>query len=230
MKSAGQPGGDGEIAPARSEAPLTIAIDGPAAAGKSTTAREVAARLGLLYVDSGAMYRALALKLLRTGVDPHDPQALAQFLTATQVDLQAESSGTRVLLDGEDVTTALRQEAVATFASTIAPLRPVRVFLVERQRALARRTGVVMEGRDIGTVVLPDALVKIFLVADLEVRASRRAMELEARGEPANRPAIRAAIAERDRRDVERAESPLRPAPGAITIDTSELTEGGTTP
>lgn len=226
MSGATPPAGDGSAAElgAAAERPLSIAIDGPAAAGKSTTAREVAARLGLLYVDSGAMYRALALKFLRTGVDPHHPDALERFLATTQVDLVSETSGTRILLDGEDVTEALRQEAVATFASTIAPLKPVRTFLVERQRALATRIGVVMEGRDIGTVVLPDALVKIFLVADLDVRAARRAMELEARGETADRSAIRAAIAERDRRDVERAESPLRAAPGAITVDTSELT------
>ncbi len=206
------------------EPPLVIAIDGPAAAGKSTTARQVATRLGLLYVDSGAMYRALALKLLRTGLDPGEPAALGRFLAETEVDLAAEGAGTRVLLDAEDVTEALRDETVATLASTIAPWRLVRAYLVGRQRALAARLGVVMEGRDIGTVVLPDAALKIYLVAELDVRAARRAAELAARGTPTDLAAVRQAIAERDQRDLERDESPLRAAPGAITIDTSRMT------
>jgi cytidylate kinase len=206
--------------------PLTIAIDGPAAAGKSTTARAVAERLGLLYIDSGAMYRALALKLLRSDTDAHDPEALARFLAATTVDLVPAGKGgePRVLLDGREVTAELRDERVAALASTIAPLRAVRTYLVARQRALAARTGAVMEGRDIGTVVLPDAPIKVFLVADLDVRAVRRAGELALRGEAPDLDAIRALIAERDRRDMERTESPLRPAPDAITIDTSALT------
>ena len=205
---------------------LTIAIDGPAAAGKSTTAREVAARLGLLYIDSGAMYRALALKLLATAADPHDPAALSRFLATTTVDLVAGAGGgePRVLLDGRDVTVELRDERVATLASTIAPLRAVRSYLVAQQRALAARTGAVMEGRDIGTVVLPDAPIKVFLVADLDVRARRRAGEMALRGGAPDLDAIRALIAERDRRDMERTESPLRPAPDAVTIDTSNLT------
>ncbi len=227
-KGAG-PDSAGEIGPGPVAAgPLTIAIDGPAAAGKSTTARAVAARLGLLYIDSGAMYRALAWKLLASGADPHDPEALARFLATTTVDLVAARGGgggePRVLLDGRDVTAELRDERVAALASTIAPLRAVRTYLVAQQRALAARDGAVMEGRDIGTVVLPDAPIKVFLVADLDVRAVRRAGELALRGEAPDLDAIRALIAERDRRDMERLESPLRPAPDAVTIDTSALT------
>jgi len=217
-------------APPAAESPLAIAIDGPAAAGKSTTARAVARRLGLLYVDSGAMYRALALKLLRenraSDEDAALERALADILPRTTIDLATRAAGeTAVVLDGEDVTSALRDERVGHLASLIAPLRAVRTYLVERQRELARDRGVVMEGRDIGTVVLPAAAVKIYLDADLATRADRRQRELAARGEPPPPPEeIRALIAERDRRDVEREESPLRTAPDAIVVDTSRLT------
>ncbi len=204
--------------------PLSVAIDGPAAAGKSTTARAVARRLGLLYVDSGAMYRALALKLIALGLDPHDPDVLSSFLRSTRIDLEDRDGDTRVILDGEDVTGRLRDERVGTFASTIAPLRAVRVYLVERQRELARRRGVVMEGRDIGTVVLPDAALKIYLTASLEVRSARRVEELTGRGLPADPAVIRRLIEERDRRDLERDESPLRAAADAVTVDTTALT------
>jgi cytidylate kinase len=209
--------------------PLAVAIDGPAAAGKSTTAHAVARRLGLLYVDSGAMYRALALKLLREETAALDAVALElaldDILVRTTIDLAAGEAGeTAILLDGEDVTRALRDERVGHLASLIAPLRAVRTYLVERQRELARDRGVVMEGRDIGTVVLPAAAVKIYLDADLETRAARRRRELEARGLPAPPDEIRALIVERDRRDVEREESPLRTAPDAVVIDTSGLT------
>lgn len=209
--------------------PLAVAIDGPAAAGKSTTARAVARRLGLLYVDSGAMYRALALKLLREETAAADgaalERALEDLLPRTAIDLAAGEAGeTAILLDGEDVTQALRDERVGHLASLIAPLRAVRTYLVERQREIARDRAVVMEGRDIGTVVLPAAAVKIYLDADLETRAARRRGELTARGLPAPPDEIRALIAERDRRDLEREESPLRTAADAIVIDTSGLT------
>jgi cytidylate kinase len=204
--------------------PLSIAIDGPAASGKSTTAREVARRLGLLYVDSGAMYRALALKMMASGIDAEDARAVAALLDSTAIDLQAGAGGTRVILDGQDVTERLRDESVGLLASSIAQKKAVRSYLVARQRELARDRGVVMEGRDIGTVVLPHATVKIFLTASLDVRAERRRKELFARGEPADLNEIRLAIADRDRRDVERAESPLRPAEGAIEVDTTALT------
>ncbi len=216
-------------APRAAEPPLAIAIDGPAAAGKSTTARAVARRLGLLYVDSGAMYRALALKLLREGRGSEEfpalERALADILPRTTIDLATRAAGeTAVVLDGEDVTSALRDERVGHLASLIAPLRAVRTYLVDRQRELARDRGVVMEGRDIGTVVLPAAAVKIYLDADLGTRAARRGHELAARGAAPPPPEeLRALIAERDRRDVEREESPLRTAPDAIVVDTSGL-------
>jgi len=203
--------------------PLSVAIDGPAAAGKSTTARAVARRLGLLYVDSGAMYRALALKLLEGGIDPADTAALERFLASTKIDLADRGGETQVILDGEEVTERLRDEKVGTFASTIAPLKAVRSHLVDRQRELARDRGVVMEGRDIGTVVLPEATVKIFLTASLEVRAERRQRELAERGRAADLAGIRQLIAERDRRDLERAESPLRAAPDAVEVNTTSL-------
>jgi cytidylate kinase len=203
--------------------PLSIAIDGPAAAGKSTTAREVARRLGLLYVDSGAMYRALAWKLLDRKVDPADSAALEHLLASTTIDLADRGGETQVILDGEEITERLRDERVGSFASTIAPLKMVRAYLVDRQREVARNRGVVMEGRDIGTVVLPEAAVKIFLIASLDVRAERRQRELLARGRPADLAEIRRLIAERDRRDLERAESPLRPAPDAVEVDTTSL-------
>ncbi len=206
-------------------APLAIAIDGPAAAGKSTTARAVAQRLGLLYVDSGAMYRALAHKLLAEPIDLDDAPALGRFLARTTIDLQIGAEGeTRVFLDGSDVTAALRDEQVGTLASRIAPLRAVREYLVGQQRALARDRGVVMEGRDIATVVLPDAQLKIYLDASLETRTERRRRELAARGLAADADHVRHLIAERDRRDAGREESPLRVARGAVIIDTSGLT------
>ncbi len=205
--------------------PISIAIDGPAAAGKSTTARAVARHLSLLYVDSGAMYRALALKLLRDPIDLDDPRGLAAFLAATAIDLAPGVQGeTRVILDGEDVTRAIRDERVGNLASTIAPFRAVRADLVRRQRALARDRGVVMEGRDIGTVVLPTATVKIFLDANLDTRARRREQEIAASRLPTDTEDIRRLIEERDRRDVERVESPLRVAPDAVVVDTSGLT------
>jgi cytidylate kinase len=205
----------------------TIAIDGPAAAGKSTTARGVARRLGLLYVDTGAMYRALAVKVLRLGLDPADAAQVATLLGDTTVSLEARGEEVAVLLDGEDVGGEIRNERVGAAASTIATHQAVRVFLVEQQRVLARGGGVVMEGRDIGTVVLPDADLKIYLVAGSGVRAARRRQELVERGTEVPIDEVRRMIEERDRRDQEREESPLKAAADAVTIDTSELTIEG---
>jgi cytidylate kinase len=204
--------------------PLVIAIDGPAAAGKSTTARGVAARLGLLYVDTGAMYRALAVKVLRRGIAPGDQAALEALLPDTSVSLLASGGEVAVLLDGEDVTGEIRNERVGEMASAIATNAAVRVFLVEQQRRLARDGGVVMEGRDIGTVVLPEAELKIYLIAGSAVRSERRWRELVERGQELPLADVRQMIEERDRRDSEREASPLRAAPDAVTIDTTDLT------
>lgn len=216
---------------------MVIAIDGPAAAGKSTTARGIARRLGLLYVDTGAMYRALSIKVVRHGVDAGDAAAVAALLSGTTVSLEAriETAGgdadaaprVAVLLDGEDVTGLLRTEQVGEVASTIAQHRAVRAFLVEQQRRLAAGAGVVMEGRDIGTVVLPDADLKVYLVAGTEERARRRRQEMADRGIELELDAVRRMIVERDRRDREREESPLKAAPEAVTIDTTQLTIDG---
>jgi cytidylate kinase len=222
---------------------MVIAIDGPAAAGKSTTARGIARRLGLLYVDTGAMYRALSIKVVRQGVDAGDAAAVAALLPGTTVSLAArpaeppvagsavEPAGApgrvAVLLDGEDVSGLLRTEQVGEVASTIAQHRAVRAFLVEQQRRLAAGAGVVMEGRDIGTIVLPDADLKVYLVAGTGERARRRQQEMAERGTELELDEVRRMIVERDRRDREREESPLVAAPDAVTIDTTDLTIEG---
>jgi cytidylate kinase len=199
-------------------------IDGPAAAGKSTTARAVAAALGMLYVDTGALYRAIALKSLVTGLQPDDSAALGEMLATTQVGLSGSPEKPQVWLDGEEVTERIRTPEVSEAASRLAALSQVRRKLVEAQRALAAGGALVGEGRDLGTVVFPDAQVKIFLDADLDTRARRRARELEARGIAMPLDQVREELARRDERDRTRVDSPLQPAPGAVVIDTSGCT------
>ena len=203
---------------------FVVTIDGPAAAGKSTTARAVAAALGFLYVDTGALYRALALKLLENGLAPEESPALAAFLGSTTVGLAGPPAALRVLLDGVDVADRIRTPEVSEASSRIAALPSVRRRLVEVQRALARHGPVVGEGRDLGTVVFPDAQVKIYLDADLDARARRRARELEARGIPIAADEIREELERRDERDRTRADSPLKAAADAVLLDTSKLT------
>ncbi|MGH7729794.1 MAG: (d)CMP kinase, partial [Candidatus Eiseniibacteriota bacterium] len=188
---------------------FVVTIDGPAGAGKSTTARAVAARLGFLYVDTGALYRALALKVQRGGVAPDDLAAVERCARETQVALSGSPDGTHVWLDGADVGDAIRTPEVSELASRLAAQSPVRRRLVEIQRALAERGPLVAEGRDLGTVVYPDAAVKVYLDADLEARARRRARELEQRGIPVALEDVRAELARRDERDRGRTESPL---------------------
>ena len=199
-------------------------IDGPAAAGKSTTARAVAAALGYLYVDTGALYRALALKSIGTGLRPGDAGALAELLATTRVGLSGSPERPQVWLDGEDVTDRIRTPEVSEASSRLAALPEVRRKLVEVQQELADHGPLVAEGRDLGTVVFPDAGVKIFLDADLETRARRRAAELGQRGIPMRLEQVREELERRDDRDRTRSDSPLQPAPGAIVIDTSGLT------
>ena len=201
---------------------LTIAIDGPAGAGKSTAARRLAAALGYTYVDSGAMYRAVGLAARRKGVDPDDGDAVAALVAG--VTLVADAGGTRVLLDGEDVTADLRAADAGTWASRVAALPRVRAELLDRQRALATDGGVVMDGRDIGTVVFPGADCKFFLTASADERARRRQAQDAGNGVAGDLAATRAEIEARDRRDRERAVAPLRAAPDAIVIDNSALT------
>jgi cytidylate kinase len=197
--------------------PITIAVDGPAGSGKSTVARAVARRLSLPHIDTGAMYRALALKALENGVSPGDPEALARLLADTVIDL----SNGRVLLDGRDVTAAVRSAPVTAAVSQVAAQAPVREWMVERQRALAAERGGVMEGRDIGTVVLPQADFKFFLTAAPEERARRRAAELQAEGTPTTVEEVLAELQARDRSDSGRTLAPLQVPPGARVIDST---------
>lgn len=201
---------------------LIIAIDGPAGAGKSTLALRIADRLSFLYIDTGAMYRAVALMAERSGVDLADTQRLEALAAAARIDF---SAGTRkVFLNGEDVTEAIRAPEISRGASRVAAIPVVRRALVRHQREIAAEASVVIEGRDIGTVVFPNAQVKIFLDAKPDVRVERRAGDLAARGQRRAIHAVAEEIAERDHRDRTRGESPLRQAPDAIHIDTSGLT------
>jgi cytidylate kinase len=203
---------------------IRIAVDGPAGAGKSTVARAVARRLHYHYIDTGAMYRALAWRALSAGVDLRDEQAVTHLLE--QMDLgvvQGPDQKTRVLVDGEDVSERIRTPEVHASVSLVAGYSGVRAAMTRRQRELAQDGGVVMDGRDIGTHVLPDAEVKVFLTATLEVRVARRRAELRAQGYDMSADRLRDDIEKRDRLDMERAVAPLREAPDALHIDTSDL-------
>lgn len=207
---------------------LVVAIDGPAGAGKSTLARGLAARLGLAYVDTGAMYRAVAWKALHLGADLDDPGALGRLARRMTIAFKAaKGAPQRVFADGKDVTGVIRTPEVSQTASVVAAVPAVRRAMVARQRALGRGGGVVMEGRDIGTVVFPKADVKFFVDASVEERARRRYEEMRAKDAGVSLAAIASAIRRRDRRDRGRKDSPLRPAPDAHIIDTTRLTKDG---
>lgn len=201
-----------------------IAIDGPAGAGKSTVAKAVAKRMALIYVDTGMMYRALALFVLRQKVDLQDGEKIAAACKDADVTIRYEGGMQRVFLNGEDVSARLRAEEVGTAASVISPIPEVRRKLVELQRRLAAESDCIMDGRDIGTCVLPDAQKKIYLTASSEVRAKRRYDELTARGETCDLKKIREDIEERDHRDMHREVSPLKQAEDAVLVDTSDMT------
>lgn len=203
---------------------LTIAVDGPASSGKGTVARGVARALGYQYVDTGAMYRAVALFARRRGIAWDDEPALARLARELRFRFHWDGELLRVEVDGEDVTGAIREDAIGNGASDVSALPAVRSALLEQQRALGASGGVVMDGRDIGTVVLPDADLKVFLDAGLDERARRRHEELLRRGEVVHYAEVRDAIAERDRRDRERETAPLRQAPDAVYVDTTDLT------
>lgn len=212
------PGKGGQGAPGRRP---VVAIDGPTASGKSTVARGVARRLGFRYVDTGAMYRTVALAALREGISLDDDAALGRLASMLSIEIREDTRGERVIMDGEDVGAAIRTPEVSRASSVVSAVPAVRSALVARQRDLAANGGVVMEGRDIGTVVFPDAEVKVFLDASLEARARRRHAELTARGVRIDPDEVRRQEAERDQRDETRALSPLRAAPGAVVIDTT---------
>ena len=202
---------------------LIIAIDGPVGSGKSTLARRVAELLGYVYVDTGAMYRALALKALRHRISPDAAEALVTLAHDTRIDLRAEEEGQRVFLDGEDVTLEIRTPEVSQAASKIAVNAGVRQVLVAEQRRAGQQGGVVMEGRDIGSVVFPDAGLKIFLTASPEVRAERRWREHEQKGDAIDLKTTLDEIRERDRRDLERSTSPLVRAADAVIVDSTAM-------
>jgi CMP/dCMP kinase len=203
---------------------LIIAIDGPVGSGKSTLARRVAELMDYVYVDTGAMYRALALKALRQGIPfDGDDDPLVGLAQKTSIDLRADGGTQRVLLDFEDVTTAVRTPEVSQAASKIAVNAGVRHVLVAEQRRAGERGGVVMEGRDIGSVVFPDAQLKIFLTASPEIRADRRWREHQQKGDSIDRQKTLEEIRERDRRDRERSTSPLVRAADAVVVDSTAM-------
>lgn len=198
---------------------LRVAIDGPGGTGKSTIAKAVAERLGLEYIDTGAMYRSIALKSIRTGVDAEDEPAVVDMLADTVIDF----NDNKVYLDGEDVSGLIRTNEISMAASTISKLGPVRAKVDEVSRRLASTKDVVMEGRDIGTAVIPDAEVKIFMTADSSVRAMRRYKQLLEQGKPANLDEIKEDIEKRDYQDSHREINPLKQAEDAVFMDTSDM-------
>ena len=206
---------------------MIVAIDGPAGAGKSTLAKRIAKDLGFTYLDTGAIYRALALKILRRAVDLNDTAELSAIVNDTAIDLRDSHGEVKVFLDGEDVSSSIRTPEVSQMASRASALPMVRHRLLDLQRALGRRGNVVAEGRDIGTVVFPDAQVKIFLEASIEERARRRYDELRAAGRAVTLNETIREMKERDNRDSERAIAPLIRADDAVALDSSGLTADG---
>ncbi len=203
---------------------IRVAVDGPSGAGKSTLARAAAAALGFLYVDTGAIYRTVGLSVRDRGADPGDEPAVADILPSLRVELRYDEAGRqRMLLNGRDVSEEIRLPEVSRYASAVSALPVVRAYLMETQRELARRNNVIMDGRDIGTVVLPDAEVKVYLTASAQVRAERRCRELEERGTPQPFEEVLRDIEDRDYRDTHREAAPLRQAEDAVPLDTSAL-------
>ena len=203
---------------------IRVAIDGPSGAGKSTLARAAAGELGYLYVDTGAIYRTVGYYACARGLDPKDGEAVAAALPEISVEMTYGEDGLqRMLLNGEDVTEAIRLPEISLCASAVSAHPGVRAFLLEMQRKLAREHNVIMDGRDIGTVVLPDAEVKVFLTASPEARARRRCLELERRGTPQPYEKVLEEIQERDWNDTHRSVAPLRQAEDAVLLDTTDL-------
>jgi cytidylate kinase len=200
---------------------LIVAIDGPAGAGKSTVAKRLAKELGYTYMDTGAMYRAFAWKVRQGGIDLDDEKQLREALRRTNIELSEHEGSPRVSLDGRDVTAEIRTPELSQWASKISALGPVRERMVELQRAMGSRGGVVAEGRDIGTVVFPQAEVKVFLTAGPEERARRRFAELKGQGKTVSLDDTLGEMVARDRRDQERALAPLRRAEDAVAIDST---------
>ena len=206
---------------------ISIAIDGPSGAGKSTLAKSIAKTLGYLYVDTGAIYRTIGYAVYARGTDPKDAEAVAALLPELEIGLTYEADGLQhMTLNGENVTDKIRLPEISLYASAVSAHPAVRAHLLEMQRQLAREHSVVMDGRDIGTVVLPDATVKIFLTASVEERALRRCRELEQRGTPEAYEQVLAEMRQRDYNDSHRVAAPLRKAEDAVLLDTTELDFG----
>lgn len=201
-----------------------IAIDGPSGAGKSTVAKAVAKKLGFIQVDTGAMYRSVGLYAYEHGIDPSDREAVSGCLSDISIDLGFSEAGQRIYLNGRDVSELIRQNIISQYASKVSAVPEVRAFLLEMQRKVAREHNVVMDGRDIGTVILPDAELKIFQTASVKERAKRRYEELTAKGQVVDPEEIRREITERDYNDSHRAEAPCVPADDAVIIDNSNIT------
>jgi cytidylate kinase len=202
---------------------ISVAIDGPAGAGKSTLSRRLAESLGYIYVDTGAMYRAVGLKLIRNGVDCSDETKVSKVLETTKVEIAYEDGAQIVLLDGENVNGLIRTPEVSMMASKCSALPVVRAFLLNMQRNLAKENNVVMDGRDIGTVVLPNAQVKIFLTASVEARSKRRYDELVLKGENVTLEEVTADVIKRDYNDTNREIAPLKPSETSVIVDTTEI-------
>lgn len=203
---------------------ISVAIDGPSGAGKSTVARAAAARLGYVYVDTGAMYRAIGLAVFRRGISGEDADGIAAVLPEIDIRLAYQDGVQHVLLNGEDVSDAIRTPEIAYYASKVSAVPAVRQFLLEAQRDMAKKGNILMDGRDIGTVILPDAPVKIFLTASAETRAERRYLELAEKGQQVTRGSVLHDVVERDRQDMSRAVAPLKQAEDAVLLDTSKMT------
>lgn len=203
---------------------VSIAIDGPSGAGKSTLARLLAQELHFIYVDTGAMYRAVGLYIARAGISSRDREQIVSRLPEIAVELRYEDGNQQVLLNGENVSRAIRTEEASRYAADVSAVPAVRAFLLEAQRALAQGANIIMDGRDIGTVVLPQADVKVFLTASSEVRAQRRYEELLEKGESVSYDAVLEHLIERDRNDAARAVAPLRAADDAVILDTTGYT------
>lgn len=202
----------------------SVAVDGPSGAGKSTLSKAVARELGIVYVDTGAIYRTIGYYIFREGIDPKDAGAVVAALPLIHVDMCYSEDGLQhMLLNGEDVTEQIRLPEISMYASAVSAIPPVRDYLLEMQRDMARCSSVIMDGRDIGTVVLPDAQVKIFLTADVEVRARRRTAELELRGTPKPFEQVLEEMKQRDWADSHRDAAPLQEAEDAIRVDTTDM-------
>jgi cytidylate kinase len=202
----------------------SIALDGPAGSGKSTLARKVARRFGLIYVDTGALYRSIGLYVLRKGISSRDEKGVSALLPEIELEMIYDADGVqRMILCGEDVTEDIRLPEVSTYASDVSAMPPVRAFLLSMQRDMAVKYDVIMDGRDIGTVVLPDAGLKIFITADIEARAKRRYLELREKGVDTSLEEVQRDMGIRDRNDSEREAAPLKAAEDAILLDTTEL-------